>query len=269
MPDAEAARAGFDLVQLGNVLTATARAAGALALSMHKTDVRQWIKGASSPVSDADLAANNLIRAQLAEAAPDFGWLSEESEDDEARLGKRFTWIVDPIDGTRAYLAGRDDWCVSIALVEDATPLLAAVFAPVTDEFFFAARGEGATRNGNELRASDGDDLSSARMAGPKYLIERLLSTEADITPHPRIGSLALRLCRVASGEVDVAFAGGHSHDWDLAAADLIVQEAGGRLTGLAGDAVRYNLRDVTHDTLVAAGGRRHTEIIARMRLSA
>ena len=125
----------------------TVREAGALALSMFRTELKNWTKGASSPVSEADIAVNDLIESRLRSATPDYGWLSEESADDEARLGKKLVWIVDPIDGTRAYLAGREDWCVSVALVEDATPVLAAVFAPATDEFFFAMRGQGATRN--------------------------------------------------------------------------------------------------------------------------
>ena len=103
-------------------------------------------------------------------------------------------WIVDPIDGTRAYLAGREDWCVSVALVAGATPVLAAVFAPATDEFFFAIRGQGTTRNERPVRA-DGTELDFSRMAGPKPLVQRLSSSPDEITLHPRIGSLALRLC--------------------------------------------------------------------------
>src|SRR6187402_1047390 len=127
------------------LLTDTVREAGALALSLFRTELKNWTKGTSSPVSEADIRVNDLLESRLRAATPDYGWLSEESVDDEARLGKRLTWIVDPIDGTRGYLAGREDWCVSVALVEDATPLLAAVFAPSTDEFFFAVRGEGTT----------------------------------------------------------------------------------------------------------------------------
>src|SRR6202795_721978 len=129
------------------LLTDTVRKAGALALSMFRTELKNWTKGASSPVSEADIAVNDLLESRLRSATPDYGWLSEETVDDDARLGKPLVWIVDPIDGTRAYLAHREDWCVSVALVEDATPVLAAVFAPATDEFFLAARGQGATHN--------------------------------------------------------------------------------------------------------------------------
>src|SRR5882757_9774977 len=110
------------------LLTDVVREAGALALSLFRTELRNWIKGKSSPVSEADIAVNDLLERRLRDATPDYGWLSEESVDDPARLGKRLVWIVDPIDGTRSYLAGLEDWCVSVALVEDGAPVLGAVF---------------------------------------------------------------------------------------------------------------------------------------------
>ena len=242
------------------------RQAGALALSMFRTELKMWTKGASSPVSEADIAVNDLIETRLRSATPDYGWLSEESADDSSRLGKPLVWIVDPIDGTRGYLAGREDWCVSAALVDGASPLLAAVFAPATDEFFFAARGRGAACNAVSIHASPGAGLDFPRIAGPKPLVERLAHDTRDITLHPRIGSLALRLCRVADGALDAAFAGGQSRDWDLAAADLIVQEAGGSMTALGGDAILYNREEVTHGVLVAAGRDRHARIVEHFR---
>src|ERR1700744_4191029 len=132
---------------------------------MFGTELKNWTKGASSPVSEADIAVNDLLEARLRQATPDYGWVSEESADDEARLGKGVGSVVHPIDGTRGYLAGREDWCVSVALVEDTSPLLAAVFAPVTNEFFFAARGQGATRNEKPISVATGTALDFARVA--------------------------------------------------------------------------------------------------------
>jgi myo-inositol-1(or 4)-monophosphatase len=248
------------------LLREAVREAGLLALSLFRTELKNWTKGASSPVSEADIAVNDLLEARLRAATPDYGWLSEESVDDEHRLGKPLVWIVDPIDGTRGYLAGREDWCVSVALVEDASPVLAAVFAPVTDEFFFAARGQGAERNRLRVHATEGTELDFARVAGPKPLVERLNRSSGEIALHPRIGSLALRLCRVAQGSLDAAFAGGQSRDWDLAAANLIVQEADGNMTALSGDTISYNRREVTHGVLVAAGRDRHARIVEHFR---
>jgi len=248
------------------LLTETVREAGLLAKSLFRTELKNWIKGKSSPVSEADIAVNELLERRLREASPGYGWLSEESADDQSRVGRKYTWIVDPIDGTRSYLAGRDDWCVCAALVEDASPVLAAVYAPASEEFFFAARGKGTLLNDRRVLASPGDDLDFSRMAGPKPLVERLNPSPGDISLHPRIGSLALRLCRVAHGALDAAFAGGQSRDWDLAAANLIVQEANGRMTALSGDAISYNRRDVVHGVLVAAGRDRHARIVGHFK---
>ena len=251
------------------LLRNTVQEAGALALSLFRTELKNWTKGASSPVSEADIAVNELISGRLRSATPHYGWLSEESIDDEQRLAKKRVWIVDPIDGTRGYLAGREDWCVSVALVEGTRPVLAAVFAPASDEFFFAERGQGTLLNGTPVDAMPGTAIDISRVAGPKPLIERLVRSSGEISPHPRIASLALRLCRVAHGWLDVAFAGGQSRDWDLAAADLIVQEANGKMTSLSGEAIQYNRREVTHGMLMAAGRDRHAFIVEHFRARA
>jgi myo-inositol-1(or 4)-monophosphatase len=255
-----------DLKRDALLLTDTVREAGQLAMSLFRTELNNWVKGTSSPVSEADIAVNNLIAGRLRSATPDYGWLSEESADDEERLGKHRVWIVDPIDGTRGYLAGREDWCVSVALVEGGRPLLAAVYAPASAEFFFAARARGSLLNGVPVHATPGTEIDISRIAGPKPLIERLGRSSGEVSPHPRIASLALRLCRVAHGRLDAAFAGGQSRDWDLAAANLIVQEANGNMTALSGESIPYNGREVTHGVLVAAGRDRHASIVEHFR---
>jgi myo-inositol-1(or 4)-monophosphatase len=248
------------------LLAETVREAGALALRLFHTELKTWTKGATSPVSEADIAVNDLIEERLRTSTPDYGWLSEESADDTSRLDKKLTWIVDPIDGTRAYLARQHDWSVSIALVENGTPVLGAVFAPVSEEFFFATRGNGARLNDARILASTGDSINFQRIAGPKPLVERLRAIPPEESLHPRIGSLALRLVRVGQGALDAAFAAGSSRDWDLAAADLIVHEAGGEMTTLAGERLVYNSRDVRHGLLVAAGHERHAHIVEHFR---
>src|SRR5215475_13481417 len=141
---------------------------------MFKSDLRQWIKGKSSPVSEADIAVDELLKDRLQSGAPDYGWLSEETADDRTRLERRRVWIVDPIDGTRAYLAGREDWSVSAALVEDGQPRLGVVFAPVTEELFIASRGQGAERNGERIAVAAGVSLDVTRMSGPKFLLDQV-----------------------------------------------------------------------------------------------
>lgn len=257
--------ADIDIAHDADLLTRTVREAGVLARSMYRTDIKQWTKGASSPVSEADIAVDELIRQRLQAATPDYGWLSEESADDRIRLNKQRVWIVDPIDGTRAYLGGRQDWSVSVALVESGRPKLAAVYAPATDEFFFASEGGGATLNGRAIAASPGEAFDIDRMAGPHFLLNRVRGTSSPELRNYKIGSLALRISRVAEGALDAAFVGGNSRDWDLAAADLLLREAGGRLTTLRGELLTYNRVEVTHETLIAAGLTRSERLVQHL----
>ena len=256
-----------DLKRQAARLAECVREAGALALSMFKTPLKNWTKGeALSPVSDADIAVDVLLRERLISNNESIGWLSEESVDDPARLDARYVWIVDPIDGTRAYIAGLPDWAVSAALVENGRPVAGCLYAPVSDEFFFAVVGQGATRNGATIAASPGAALAQARIAAPRKLLDRLQAIAPPFAVMPRTHSLALRLARVAEGTFDAGIAGGSSHDWDLAAADLLVHEAGGALTSFAGDTVTYNRPVPRHGTLVAAGRDRHAALVELFR---
>jgi myo-inositol-1(or 4)-monophosphatase len=244
-----------------NRLTSAVREAGRLALAAFGTALKQWTKNESSPVSEIDIAVDRLLHERLARETPGIGWLSEESYD-VAHAGARCVWIVDPIDGTRAYLAGRPDWTVSAALVADGRPVVAALYAPVTDEFFSAVLGEGATLNGSPMATTGGDHLDNIRIAGPKHTLERLAEIAPPFVATPRVHSLALRLARVAHGELDAAFTSGNSHDWDLAAADLLVHEAGGTLSPFNGQPLVYNRPEPVHGALLAAGRKRHGALI-------
>jgi myo-inositol-1(or 4)-monophosphatase len=246
------------------VLAEAMREAGALALKTFRSPMRRWTKGTgSSPVSEADIAVDALLRERLGTAFPAYGWLSEETEDDPRRLAAEAVWIVDPIDGTRSYLDEKDDWAVSVALAAGGRPKLAALFAPATDEFFLATAGGGATCNGVAIRTNLGTGFDGARLLGPKRMLGRLSDLHPSAVPLPRIGSLALRLARIAQGAADIAIVGGNSHDWDLAAADLLVHEAGGMLTDIDGEALTYNRPLPVHRLLVAAGRSRHAAALA------
>ena len=252
-----------------DLLVDAVREAGAVALQSFRGAIKQWAKGKSSVVSEVDLAVDGLLRERLTGSATGtangIAWLSEETEDDPARLAARAVWIVDPIDGTRSYLAGREDWAVSAALAIDGRPVLAALFAPATAEFFLSRAGEGATVNGLPIAVTPGASLAGAKASGPKRFVTWLTEIDPQMVAMPRIGSLALRLARVAQGTLDVAFAGGNSHDWDLAAADLLVHEAGGALTTLTGQVLTYNRPEPVHGALIAAGRDRHVPLLERV----
>ncbi len=246
-------------------LTTAVREAGELALRKFRAPLRSWMKGNASPVCEADIAVNELLQDRLPGAAEDFGWLSEETEDDPRRLQARRLWIVDPIDGTRAYIGGRPDWSISVALVEQGRPVIAAIFAPFENEMFLAKAGEGATLNGSSITASTGP-LEGACVAGPAGYLKRLQAIEPSFVAQPKVHSLALRFARVAHGALDAAFASGNSHDWDLAAADLLVHEAGGALTTFTGQLLIYNQANPVHAPLIAAGRGRHAKIVELVR---
>jgi len=255
------------LAQISARLEAAVREAGALAHAMFGAPLRTWTKGpTSSPVSDADIAVDRLLRERLMGAGDGIAWLSEESADDPARLSARYVWIVDPIDGTRGYIEGAADWAVSVALVESGRPIAACLFAPVGAEFFSARAGSGAMLNGSAIAATTGASLEGARIAGPRQLLERLTAIAPPFAIMPRMRSLALRLARVAQGTFDAAIAGGNSHDWDLAAADLLVHEAGGALTPIGGGTVTYNRPVPRHGMLVATGRNRHAALTELLR---
>jgi myo-inositol-1(or 4)-monophosphatase len=246
-------------------LAAAVQAAGEIALKFFKGPLKHWTKGAGdSPVSEADIAANDLLHKLLVE--PGDGWLSEESENDPSRLQAERVWVIDPIDGTRAFIAGRDDWSVSAALVTRGRPVAAALYAPVTQELFVATVGQGAMLNNAPISASGGGGLEGVRMGGPKRILDRLVEGGSGIVPMPRVHSLALRLARVAHGALDAAMAGGNGHDWDLAAADLLVHEAGGLMTAMDGQALIYNRPDPVHGVLIAAGRARHGALVDLIR---
>jgi myo-inositol-1(or 4)-monophosphatase len=244
------------------------RNAGALALDASKKPLKTWVKGHDSPVSEVDIAVDALLKERLTAIMPDAAWLSEETEDDPARLAAHRLWIVDPIDGTRAFIAGRPDWTISVALVEGSRPIVAALYAPASEEFFLGVAGGGVTRNGLAIRASTGEGLAGVRVSGPKRFVDEVAAAAPDAMVLPRVHSLALRLARVADATLDVAFAGGASHDWDLAAADLLVHEAGGLLTTLEGATLSYNGAIPTHGMLIAAGRARHRAVSTLLRPS-
>ena len=255
-----------EAIEVRDALSVAVREAGQLALPKFGAQFKSWTKDKSSPVTEVDIAVDALLRERLAGLAPDCGWLSEETIDDSARTDLRRLWIVDPIDGTRAFIAGIPEWTIVAALVEDGRPIAAAVFQPAIDAMYTAARGAGAALNGKPIMASSGDRVDGTRAAGPKNYLNRISDIAGRLEFLPKIHSLALRLARVADGTVDVAFTSANSHDWDLAAADLLVHEAGGVLTNLDGEPLRYNRPDTVHDALMAAGRMRHATLVDLMR---
>lgn len=238
-------------------IEAACREAGGLALDLFrpgaKTAAKTWSKAGGSPVTEADIGVDTFLHVRLAALLPEAAWLSEETADDTIRLSRRFVWVVDPIDGTRAYMAGSPDWAVCVALLDEGRPVLGVVHAPAAETTYTATEGGGARSNGKAIRTSGLTTLAGARIAGPKPMLEALARQESFIAAD-KIPSLALRLTRIADGTIDAGLVSPDARDWDLAAADLVLAEAGGQVTTSDGETLSYNREIPVHGMLMASG---------------
>lgn len=238
------------------LLTDAAREAGEIALRFWRRNPESWDKpGGAGPVTEADLAVNAMLHARLGAARPDYGWLSEESPDDAVRLGRGRSFIVDPIDGTRAFMAGDESFAHSLAVAEAGRITAAVVYLPAKDALYAATATEVATLNGQPIRTS-----ARAEPAGAT-----LLTSKPSLAPeHWRDGrppafrrefraSLAWRLCLVAEGRFDAMMSLRPTWEWDIAAGDLIARQAGARVTDAAGLAIAYNAPSPLARGIIAA----------------
>jgi myo-inositol-1(or 4)-monophosphatase len=236
------------------LIRAAAREAGELAMRYFRRDPQVWMKAGNSPVTEGDLAVDRLLRERLSAVRPDYGWLSEETADSLDRLSAERTFVVDPIDGTRGFIAGSDEWCVSVAVVEAGRPVAGVLDCPAKGEVYTARAGGGAALNGRRIAV--GAPEREARVGGPKALIQAMPeASRRHFTAVRYVPSLAYRLAMVASGRIDATFIKANSHDWDLAAADLILTEAGGMVLDRNGETPSYARRVTRHGTLVAGSG--------------
>ena len=258
MPDAQAADRAL--------LVDAARTAGELAASLFDRNVRSWDKSPGNPVSDADIAVDSFLKRRLIEARPDYGWLSEETADDSARRDRRRVWVVDPIDGTRDFLRGRSGWAVSVALVEDGVAVLGALAAPIRGQLFVATRGAGATLNNAPIAVSGRSALAGLSMPiDPQGLLAPFWPEPWDAVAVEKPNSLALRIAKVASGEADAFLEGRSISEWDIAAAALLLTEAGGTVSDRNGAALAFNRASPTVHGLVAATPALHAEVARRL----
>ena len=248
-----------------DLLIEAARRAAQIALPFANGTAKSWEKeDGSGPVTEADLGVNNMLYAFLRNARPDYGWLSEETEDDHARLEKRHCFVIDPIDGTRSFMNGEKTWAHSFAITTDGVPTAAIVHLPALDHLFAAEIKHGATLDNQPLTVSPQGVLNGARVLAaqpartPKFW-KNLRVPNFDRHHRP---SLAYRLALVAQGQFDAMITFRDSWEWDICAGALIAAEAGGVVTDRSGDVIRFNKAHPMTKGAIVAGPSLHRDII-------
>ena len=258
-----------DLSRVLPVLVRAAEAAGRAAMTFYTpgatTRAKIRYKLHNSPVTEADLAADAAIRAVIAEELPQVLIQSEEDDGPPARIGPAPTLVMDPIDGTRAFIAGRSEWCVSLALFVGQKPVAGVIHAPARKELFSAATGLGAWLNGQPLPRRSAPVGRPMRLTGPNRLVDTLTDHWPASTDGETLRALAYRLVSVAAGAHDVAVATIGANHWDIAAADVLLSETGCALRTLTGGWPVYNGPDPVHPALLAAEGGLAERLVAAL----
>ncbi|MFC4291398.1 3'(2'),5'-bisphosphate nucleotidase CysQ [Sphingorhabdus arenilitoris] len=220
-----------------------------------------WEKTKGQPVCEADLAVDAFLKERLSAILPGAGWLSEETADNPARLNERLLWCVDPIDGTRDYVRGRSGWCVSVALIADGLPYLAVMAAPVTQQIWVAQAGQGVTCNGKKLCSSQRTEFPGSRVP-----TDQLMKVDGDLAMVEKPNSIAMRMTMVACDRADLVATLRWGNEWDVAAAHLVAQEAGAKVSDARGGALIYNKPRPADFGLICCAPGIHNAAVERLR---
>lgn len=256
-------QADFDL------MTRATLEAGRLALDFFgDRENGAWLKDDGTAVSDADIAVDKLLHERLLSGRGDYGWLSEETTDDLIRLEKSHVWIVDPIDGTRAFLHNKPHWVVSVALVVDGKVQMGCLYNPVKDELFEVMVGQGATLNGERLYIDSQPDIEGATIiSAPGRFKSREWPTPWPEVKSYMVNSVAYRMALVASNRADALLTLSGKSDWDIAAAYLLVREAGGIVSDHQGGEFSFNRENTRHPSVLVANPQLYKKMLERTRL--
>ncbi len=246
--------------RLADAVADIAAEASVLAFSKWRTDFDHWDKSPDNPVSEVDLAVNNLVRMRLSALLPDAGWLSEETADNADRLACARVWIVDPIDGTRDFVRGRRGWAISIALVENGEPVIGVLDAPARDEVWRAEAGKGATLNGVKIRVGNRCEFPGARVP-----TDSLPRVDSDLVAVTKPNSIALRIAMVAADEADLVATLRWGYEWDIAAAALIASEAGASVSDAFGAPLAFNTPSAQAFGVLATAPAIHAAAVERL----
>ncbi|MDZ7907004.1 MAG: 3'(2'),5'-bisphosphate nucleotidase CysQ [Gemmobacter sp.] len=248
------------------LLTEAARGAGRIALGFWRNSPRAWEKPGLGPVTEADLAVNDHLRHVLRGARPEYGWLSEEDADGPERLDAQRIFVLDPIDGTRAFIAGEDTFSVSLAVVEDGRPVAGVVYLPALDRLYTAGLLSPALKDGQPIAASTRPGIEGATLltSAPNMAPEHWPGGVPDLKRSFR-ASLAYRLCLVAEGRHDGMLMLRDAWEWDIAAGSLIAARAGAAVTDRLGQPLAFNAAHPQAKGVIAAAPGLHRAMLQRL----
>ncbi len=252
-----------DLSEIQSLATEIVIAAGETIMEFFMESYQVSEKSPDNPVTDADLAADRLLRERLSEILPRAGWLSEETIDDLERLGRPLTWIVDPLDGTKEFVMGIPEFSVSVALVAYSQPILGIVYNPASAELYTCLKGSGVYLNKKLARVSNNrvlagmavDASRSERKRGEFEPFEQLINIRT-------LGSIAYKLARVAAGQADATWSRGPKNEWDICAGTLLVAEAGGHCVDLDSHPFQFNKAKPKISGIIATNNNLYEQVI-------
>ena len=261
--------AGFEAKADLELMRHAVKEAGQLALEFFGDRANdKWLKDDGTFVSEADMALDKLLHQRLLEDRMDYAWLSEETEDDLVRLTKSHVWIVDPIDGTRAFLHDKPHWVVSVALVVDGIVQMGCLYNPVKEEYFEAVLGNGATLNGQKIEINGRKEIEGATIiSAPGRFKSKIWPTPWPPVKSYMVNSVAYRMALVACNKADALLTLSGKSDWDLAAADLLVREAGGMVSDHMGGELLFNRKNTRHPSVLVANRNLYPKLLARTKL--
>ena len=250
------------------ILIAAAREAGRIARRFTGTTAESWDKpGGAGPVTEADIAVNDMLEAELRKARPDYGWLSEESADNPERQQADKVFIIDPIDGTRSFIEGSRTWAHSLAIAENGIVTEAVVYLPLRDKLYHAHRGRGAFLNDVAITPTSRAELAGAEVLAARPAMERHhWQGSVPAVKRSHRPSLAYRTALVAEGRYDAMLTLRPTWEWDIAAGDLILREAGAVTSDRYGHDLRFNNPDPRLQGMVAAGKRMHKNLTRELK---
>ncbi|MCA9939313.1 MAG: 3'(2'),5'-bisphosphate nucleotidase CysQ [Anaerolineales bacterium] len=250
---------------LNDVIEIT-RAAGAAIMGYYHSSFEVADKSPDNPVTDADFAADTLLKERLLALLPEAGWLSEETRDNPDRLNKKYVWVVDPLDGTKEFVMGIPEFSVAVALVEAGQPILSVIYSPATGELFQAAKGQGTLYNGRAAVLSPRAALAGAAIDASRSEIKKgEFEPFTDLVQLKIVGSIAYKLARVSAGICDATWSRGPKHEWDICAGSFLIEESGGRVVDLNNDPITYNKPFPKVNGIIADNGLLHNELVATL----